>query len=117
MVLGIWGKRAHYTVPWRKFRPFSLFSACVFSSFSDFQSPSLVHQKPHHVLLNTLVFFLHETNLVPSVFQFPPLCLQEHPILFRSLLMALNKYTFWDLTEQAVLFQTTSKAASSKHQS
>lgn len=69
-----------------------------------------------HVLLNTFLFSLHEIDLVPSVFQFSPFCLQEHPILFRSLLMALNKYTFWDLTEQAVLFQTTSKAACSKHE-
>lgn len=29
--------------------------------------------------------------------------------------MALNKYTFWDLTGQAVLFQTTSQAACLKH--
>lgn len=69
-----------------------------------------------HVLLNTFLFSLHGIDLVPSVIQFPPFCLQEHPILFRSLLMALNKYTFWDLTEQAVLFQTTSKAACSKHE-
>lgn len=58
------------------------------------------------VLLNTFLFSLYGIDLVPSVIQFPPFCLQEHPILFRSLLMALNKYTFWDLTEQAVLFRS-----------
>lgn len=63
---------------------------------------------------DTFLFSLHEIHLVPSVFPFPPLCLQEHPILCRSLLTALIKYTFWDLTEQAVLFQTTSKAAYSE---
>lgn len=61
--------------------------------------------------LNTFSFSCHEIDLVLSVFRFSPFCLQEHPILFRSLLMALNKYTFWDLTEPAVLLQTTSKVA------
>lgn len=63
---------------------------------------------------DTFLFSLHEIHLVPSVFPFPPLYLQEHPILCRSLLTALIKYTSWDLAEQAVLFQTTSEAARSK---
>lgn len=105
------GRSTLCRVPWGKFGPFSIFSICIFSPFSDFQSHPLVQEKPHPCATDTFLFSLHEIHLVPSVFPFPPLYLQEHPILFRSLLTALNKYTFWDLTEQAILFQTTSALA------
>lgn len=88
-----------------------------FLALSDSVSSPGPRETITHVLLHTFSFSLHETDMVPSVFQFFPLCLREHPILFRSLLMALNKYTFWDLTEQAVQFQTTSEAVCSKHPS
>lgn len=111
MDLGIWGKKAHHRVPWRKFRLFSIFQQAV-SYLPVTFNLILLSMRNHNPCATEHIFLSpHEIDLVPRVFQVSPLCLPEHPILFRSLLMALNKYTFWDLTEQAVLFHVTSKAA------
>lgn len=117
MALGIGGKKAHYTESPGENPGHAPSSQHAFahSPVTFNLTPGLRNHNPHFP--NPFLFPLHEIALVLSVFHFSPLCLQEHPISFMALngtswhLMALNKYIFWDLTEQAVLFQTASKAS------
>lgn len=115
MVLGTGGKGTHYAESPQEIQ------AILHLLNMPFSHPSVTFnlipwpmRNRNPCATDTFLFSLHEIHLVPSVFPFPPLCLQEHPILCRSLLTALIKYTFWNLTEQAVLFQTTSEAACSE---